>query len=157
MEQQSLVSTEPIEQFVNRIGADTVFGAPITEHDVTLIPVAQVEFGFGYGGGYGQVSGGTEQAEGQEQDGEESEPTDEDSTGEGGTGEGGGGGGGGGGRATPRGYIHVSPEGVTYKPIEDEVRIPLFGIILAAWTVFWVTATVRVIAKSIAQVRQMKQ
>ena len=62
MEQKAFVNTEPIEQFVNRIGADTVFGTPITENGATLIPVAQVEFGFGYGGGYGQVSGSAEQA-----------------------------------------------------------------------------------------------
>jgi hypothetical protein len=49
------------------------------------------------------------------------------------------------------GYLHIGPDGVKYEPIMDLTRIPLAGILLAAWSVFWITATVRAIAKAVAQ------
>lgn len=143
MEQQKLVRTEPIEQLVNKIGADTVFGTPTTENGTMIIPVAQAEFGFGYGGGYGHS------------------PTSEQNSDNGSDGthdaaEGGGGGGGGGGRATPRGYIRVSSDEVTYDPIVDETRVPMAALLLAAWSVFWIMATVRTIANAVAKTKQMR-
>jgi uncharacterized spore protein YtfJ len=130
MENQTGANTAPIEQMVARLGADAVFGKPTTEGDATIIPVAQVVYGFGYGGGYGSAPK-TETA-----------------------GEGGGSGAGGGGRATPCGYIRITPQEVKYQPIIDETRIPLAGILMGAWSVFWITATIRTIARVIGKRRQ---
>lgn len=135
MEQQIAPTTAPIEQMVEKLGVDAVFGKPVTEGDITIIPVAQVDLGFGYGGGYGRAS---EPEETQGEPGGESN-------------EGGGGGAGAGGRATPRGFVRITPQEVTYQSIIDETRIPLAGILMTAWTIFWVAATVRSVAKSIAR------
>jgi uncharacterized spore protein YtfJ len=136
MENQSGAHTAPIEQMVARLGVDAVFGKPTTEGDVTIIPVAQVVYGFGYGGGYGS-------APKREADGE--------------GGEGGGSGAGGGGRATPCGYVRITPQEVKYQPIVDETRIPLAGILMGAWSVFWVMATIRTIARVIGKRKQRKE
>lgn len=142
MQSEMQPATVPIEQMVERLGVRSVFGEPLHEQGVTVIPVAQVAMGFGYGGGYGR----TDDEEADAGDGAAPEVR----------GEGGGGGGGAGGRATPCGYIRISDDGVSYEPIEDKTRIPLAGIMLAAWTVFWVGVTIRTIAKAIAKTRQMK-
>jgi uncharacterized spore protein YtfJ len=131
-------NTEPIHQMLQRLGAQTVFGEPTTQNGVVVIPVAEVTMG--YGGGYGPGGQATTGA-----------PT---ATGEGGAGAGSGGGAGG--RSTPRGFIHISAEGVKFQPITDETRISLAGIIMVAWIVFWVMATVRAIAKAVAKTQQMK-
>jgi uncharacterized spore protein YtfJ len=138
MEQQTMPGTAPIEQMLAKLGVDAVFGKPTVEGEVTIIPVAQVEMGFGYGSGYGRSS---------EPEGSNSATGNESPEGN----EGGGGGGGGGGRAIPRGYVRITPQEVKFQPIIDETRIPLAGILMVAWTVFWVTATVRSVAKSIAR------
>ena len=149
MDPKAMVDTTPIERMVERLGANSIFGEPTKEHDAVIIPVAQVEYGFGFGGGYGE--GG---------DSEDSDKSEESGEGEGGqeetgsTGEGGGGGGGAGGRATPRGYIRITPDEVSYEPIQDENRIPLAGIVMVAWSVFWVMATVRYIAKVVGKTKQ---
>lgn len=138
MAQQVTPSTAPIEQMLEGLGVAAVFGKPVVEGDVTIIPVAQVELGFGYGSGYGRGAS-AEQGNGAEAE----SPAQE--------GEGGGGGGGAGGRAIPRGYVRITPQEVKFQPIIDETRIPLAGILMVAWSVFWVAATVRSVAKSIAR------
>ena len=149
MEYKELVDTVPIAQLVDNIGAKSVFGEPTAENGVVIIPVAQVEYGFGYGGGYG--SNPNAEAGASEGDSEDAEATAEESA----SGEGGGGGGGGaGGRATPRGFIRITPEEVTYEPISDDERVPLAGILMVAWSVFWVALTVRTLIKSVARVKQ---
>ena len=143
MDSKELVDTTPIAQLVDSIGAKNVFGEPTSENGVVIIPVAQVEYGFGYGGGYGANSAAEEAVEAAEQALNGEEPSAD-----------GGGGGGGGGRATPRGYIRITADEVTYEPISDEERVPLAGIIFAAWLVFWVTLTIRTLIKSVARVKQ---
>lgn len=145
MNASELVNTASIEQFVERIGVNKVFGAPVQEGGATIIPVAQVEFGFGYGGGYGHASD-VDASASENRDDSASEP-----------GEGGGGGGGAGGRSTPRGYIHISAEGVKFTPIVDELRIPLGGLLVGAWSVFWIAMTIRTIARGIVAVRTQKR
>lgn len=135
MDYNEMVDTAPIARLVENIGAKSVFGEPTTENGRTIIPVAQVEYGFGYGGGYG--SGDEMEAAG---------PVEGDPPG-------GGGGGGAGGRATPRGFIHIGPDGVTYEPIADDSRVALAGIFMAAWAIFWVTLTVRALIKAVARAR----
>lgn len=132
-------ATEPIEQMLAKIGVQTVFGEAITEQGSTVIPVAEVTYGFGYGGGYGR----SDEAQAQSTD-----PTAK--------GEGGGSGGGAGGKAKPCGYIRITADGVTYEPITDETRIPIAGILMVAWVVFWVMLTIRTIANAVAKTRQMK-
>lgn len=113
---------EPIEKAVEHLGVNAVFGEPVRQGNVTVIPVAEVRFGFGYG--YGSGRGRPE----------EGGPD---------TGEGSGGGSGAGGRASPRGYIRVSPDGVRFEPVLDVTRIVLAGIAFAAWTVFWIGRALR--------------
>lgn len=136
----TIANTEPIEQMLQRLGAQTVFGEPTTQNGVVVIPVAEVTMGFGYGGGYGQ---GGQAATG-----------DAPTTGEGGTGAGSGGGAGG--RSTPRGFIQISAEEVKFQPITDENRVPIAGILMVAWIVFWVMATIRFITKAVAKTQQIK-
>jgi uncharacterized spore protein YtfJ len=116
----------PIEKAVERLGVNAVFGEPVRQGDVTVIPVAEIRFGFGYGYGSGQGRP------------EEGGP---------GTGEGSGGGSGAGGRASPKGYIRVSSEGVQFEPVLDVTRIALAGIAFAAWSVFWIGRTMRAVGR----------
>lgn len=143
-----VVNTAPIEQFVKNIGVNKVFGTPTKEGDTTIIPVAQVEFAFGFGGGYGTGPNENDAAVEMVAD-----SMDDASDENGRNGEGAGGGGGAGGRSTPRGYIHIGPEGVKYTPIMDELRVPIGGLLVGAWTVFWVATTIRAIAKAIVALR----
>ncbi|MBX3010515.1 MAG: hypothetical protein KF832_03370 [Caldilineaceae bacterium] len=132
-------NTEPIRLMLQQVGAKSIFGEPIIQGGVVVIPVAQVQFGFGYGGGYGHS---------------DATPKPDATTGS--AAEGGGGGGGAGGHSAPRGFIRIAGDEVKFEPITDENRIPLAGILMVAWSVFWVTATIRVIAKVIAKTQQTK-
>jgi uncharacterized spore protein YtfJ len=105
-------ASQPIEEMIDRLNAQTVFGEPTSAGDATVIPVAEVSMGFGYGSGSGSR---TDQTVG-----------------------GGGSGGGGGGRARPVGYIEVRPEGVVYRPIIDRPRLMVSFFTLIAWNVFWI-------------------
>lgn len=152
MTNKNLPDTKPIEQLVARIGAETVFGTPTSENGATVIPVAQVEFGFGYGSGYGRSSGEMNSHHQNEVDELDEEETEDESTGD----EGSGGGGGAGGRATPRGYIRITSDTVKYEPIMDELRIPIAGILMVAWSVFWITATIRAFAKASVRKKEIE-
>lgn len=122
---------EPIEHMLERLRVDTVFGEPIKEGEVTVIPVAEIGVGFGYGYGFGRGPKGAAEGEGETA----------------GTSVGGGAGGGAGGRATPRGYIQITGEGVKFEPIIDPARITLAGIAMGAWSVFWISKTIRAFAR----------
>jgi len=126
--------TQPIEQMLERLGVNAVFGKPTKEGDVTVIPVAEIGVGFGYGHGWGQSPGSV--VEGVQETA--------------GPAVGGGGGGGGGGRARPVGYIRITPESVRFEPILDETRIALAGIVLGAWSVFWISRAIRACARACA-------
>ena len=116
--------TRPIEEMIDELEVDSVFGDPISKGDVTLIPVAQVGMGFGYGYGFGE--------------GIES-PASEIS-------EGGGGGGGGGGIARPVGYVRISDSSVTYEPIVDDARLSIARLGIIMWVVFWTLRTLRALS-----------
>jgi hypothetical protein len=47
MNDEARPNLEPIEKMVDELGVDTVFGEPIREGDVTVVPVAEVRFAFG--------------------------------------------------------------------------------------------------------------
>jgi hypothetical protein len=62
MNDEARPNLEPIEKMVDGLGVGAVFGEPIREGGVTVVPVAEVRFAFGYG--YGSGRGRGEQAEG---------------------------------------------------------------------------------------------
>ncbi|MFN8440183.1 MAG: spore germination protein GerW family protein [Caldilineaceae bacterium] len=137
MPENFVLHTTPIEEMLEKLSVERVFGTPTHENGITIIPVAQVDVGFGYGGGYGRGPNG--------KTGEQVDGTSTTNN------EGVGSGGGGGGRATPRGYLHITSDGVRYEPIVDATRIPLAGMLMGAWAIFWITATIRTIARAIAK------
>ena len=118
-------SIKPIEQLFEKLKVDAVFGEPIKEGDVTLIPVADVGVGFGFGSGQNPAA---EQEEGEAESSQ-------------------GMGGGGGGKASPRGYIKITPDGVTFESTMDENRVALAGIAMSAWAVFWIAMAIRAFAR----------
>lgn len=112
---------EPIADMLNRLDVKSVFGEPAREGDETIIPVAQIMYGFGYGFGGEDASGS-----------------------------GSGGGGGAGGRATPRGYIHITPDGVTYTPTNNDTILGMLGMFTGIWSIFWIAVTIITLIKSLA-------
>ena len=125
MENQMAQAAQHVERIVERLNVNTVFGEVRREGDVAIITVAQVGSGFGFGSGSG---------EGPAEGGEGSKT-------------GGGGGGGGMGSAKPRGIIKITPDGAHFEPAANPFQIPLAGIAMAAWSVFWITWTVRAFAR----------
>jgi uncharacterized spore protein YtfJ len=119
----------PIDGILARMGVEQVYGTPHTEGETTIIPVADVMLCFAYGMGKGTAPA-------------TATATSDDEEAPGGSGAGGGAGG----RTTPRGYIRIDSKGVTYKPIVDEQRMGIVGMLLAGWIVFWVGKTIRAIA-----------
>ena len=115
---------EAMEQAREAANWRAAFGEPQVIDDKTIIPVAQVSYGFGLGFGRGgQVSE------------EEGEPETE----------GEGGGGGGGASAKPYGVIVVTPENVYFEEVEDSSKIAVLGILMVAFSIFQVAKTLRVI------------
>jgi hypothetical protein len=53
MNDEARPNLEPIEKMVDGLGVGAVFGEPIREDGVTVVPVAEVRFAFGYGYGSG--------------------------------------------------------------------------------------------------------
>lgn len=125
MENQMAQAAEYIDRIVERLNVGAVFGEVRHEGDVAIIPVAQIGSTFGFGFGSGQEPAENEQ----------------------GFATGGGGGGGGMGSAKPRGFIKVTPDGVHFEPTANPYQIPLAGIALVAWCVFWIALTVRAFAR----------
>jgi len=129
MNDEARPNLEPIEKMVDGLGVGAVFGEPIREGGVTVVPVAEVRFAFGYG--YGSGRGRGEETEGGPSTAEE----------------GSGGGSGAGGRASAKGYVRISDDEVRFEPVLDVTRIALAGIALAAWSVFWISRTMRAVGK----------
>lgn len=124
MDAAAEASVRPIEDMLKRLNASAVFGEPMREGDVVLIPVASVAYGFGYGSGSGSQTGEVG-----------SSPS------------GSGQGGGGGGAARPLGFIRVAADGVSFEAAMNPLSIPLAGIAMVAWSVFWITKAVRAFAR----------
>ncbi len=102
-------------------GARTVFGEPVHVDGRTIIPVASVRYMYGFGMGQGSDK--------------EQKAT------------GGGGGGGGGVTVRPVAVLEVTSQGMGFKPVVDATRLALAGMALAAWSVFWITLTIRAAAR----------
>ncbi|MEU2509217.1 spore germination protein GerW family protein [Streptomyces sp. NPDC007863] len=104
-------SADLLEHLADRLGArasaQAVYGEPVTRGDVTVIPVAEIAYGFGGGVGLDATAA---------------------KTGE-------GGGGGGGAAARPRGFIVITDGTATYRPIRDPwttVVVPLAALVTGA-------------------------
>ncbi len=142
MDEKPTVALEPIEDLLKRLNVRSAFGEPVREGDMTLIPVATVACGFGYGSGYGRGpgkkpgQGANKPAQGDAQDATTPEE-----------GEGGGAGAGGGGWVKPQGYIRIRGAEVEYEPIMNLTLIPLAGMLTGAWCLFWISAAVRAFAR----------
>jgi uncharacterized spore protein YtfJ len=89
---------------------DAVFGKPVESGGRTVIPIASAIYGFGFGVGA-------------------DEKADQSDL---------GGGGGSGYVVRPMAVAVIDPDGVTIRPVMDENRIALAGILMGAWTVFWI-------------------
>lgn len=102
-----------------------VVGEPTVAGGRTVIPLARISHTYGFGYGRGPQQPGA--------NGEHEAP----------------GGGGGGGRAATRpvAIVEVTPQGTRVTPVIDVTRTTIAGIALAAWCVFWITATVRRLAR----------
>lgn len=116
------MSVTGIESIVDRLqhsaNVRAVFGEPVERGDQTVVPVARVYYGFG--GGFGQSDGGTN--DGDDGDGESGEHG-----GIGGNvgsrdGRSGGGGGGGGASATPVGALEITDDGTRFVRIGSGKR-----------------------------------
>jgi uncharacterized spore protein YtfJ len=116
-----------VDEMLGRMNTKAVYGEPIQQGDITLIPVASVMVGFGSGQGWGR---------GKDEKAPEDAPM----------GEGGGAGGGGGGVAKPLGYIKIDANGATWEPAMDMTRVSIGGMLLAGWIVFWVMKMIRTVA-----------
>src|SRR5947209_7407343 len=106
-----------LENLATQLGINAsvknVFGEPVQAGDKTIIPVAQIAYGFGGGSGQGAKKGkpvlqGTESAEQNTNKGE-------------------GAGGGGGMVARPKGVYEITPAGTRFIPVIDAKQI-LTGI-----------------------------
>ena len=95
-----------LSRILSRVGTRTVFGEPVTQGDITVVPVAKVSTRFGFGGGSG------------------SSPAKQDADASNGSGMGGGGDV----KAKPLGYIEITPHGSRFMPIEDEMEIGVLAM-----------------------------
>jgi uncharacterized spore protein YtfJ len=97
------------ERIGARLGAATVFGAPIERDGVTVVPVAVARFGIGAGGG-------TDPSKGQEGEG-----------------------GGGGGAVTPTGYIELKDGRSRFVPVVHPARMLalVLAALVAVFATVW--------------------
>ena len=113
---------DSIEQIRDAANWSSVFGEPQVVEGRTIIPVAQVGYGFGLGFGRGETV-----------------PEEEDGPEEGAE----GGGGGGGVSAKPLGVIVITPEDVYFEDVRDDNIVALMGIALSAFAILQVAKTLR--------------
>ncbi len=104
-----------VEEVQQKADVDAVFGEPLTVEGRTVIPVAEIAYGFGAGFRGGEM--------------EEEEPTGSQ------------GGSGGGVRARPLGVVEITANGVRVEPVVDEQKVTMAAVLLTAWIVAWVAGT----------------
>jgi len=124
-EEQKTIKRDHIDELFVRLegmqasaSVHSVFGQPVTVGEKVVIPIASVSYGFGMGFG---------EATGQEIE----EPNG-----------GAGGGEGGGMSARPLGVVEITPERTHVEPIVNEQALTVAGMLLGAWSIFWVSAAV---------------
>ncbi len=119
-----------VSRLADVASADAVVG-PTHEHESrTVIPLASVTATYGLGMGYGKGEG----------TGEESAQSEGGSAGAGG--------GAGKGSARPVAVIEITDDHLRVHQVVDSTRITLASLALAAWSVFWITRTVRSFRRS---------
>jgi uncharacterized spore protein YtfJ len=111
----------PIAELLERsLSIRHVYGEPVQHGDKTVIPVAQVAYGFGAGGGWAPRRVGKNQLD------ETPPDTDAPARGE-------GAGGGGGARMTPVGALEISPRGtrfVRFHPLMPWLSAGALGLVV---------------------------
>ena len=135
---------EKLGSVTQEVNVDAVFGKPEHVGDRILIPVAELMYGMAVGGGSApggkvEVELGEEEPPSDEQVPEASESEEESEEMASGAG------GGAGAKARPIAYIEVGPDGVQVKPIVDEQKVALAGILLSAWAVGWIGLVLKTI------------
>lgn len=135
-----------IEQLLERMNADAAFGESREVGGIVVIPVAEVRMALGYGQQEGPDGGSPVIVKLQEFSAGSGHVTMSRNTPDV-EGEGSSEGSGGRGRVSPRGYIQVGPEGVSFQGIIDIDRLGLAGIAMVAWCGFWIARMAQAIAK----------
>ncbi len=130
---------EKFESVTDKASVNAVFGKPEKVGERTLIPVAEVAYGWGMGMGEAP----NVEMEVEMESGEESEPLEAGGEGEKAQGAGGGAGA----RIRPLAYIEVGPEGAGVEAIIDEQKVALAGILLTAWIMGWVGLLIKAFSK----------
>lgn len=97
----------------DQANVDACFGRPVEFEGRTVIPVATVKYGLGMGAEDRQVDDAESPAEGA------AGPH------------------GGGMKSSPLGFVEVTDDGIFFEPILDEQKVAIAGVLLAAWSVFW--------------------
>jgi uncharacterized spore protein YtfJ len=118
---------EPIAELLERsLSIRHVYGEPVNRGDTTVVPVAQVVYAFGAGGG--QAPRRTRKS------GSDESPPDIDARPEAQ-----GAGGGGGVRMTPVGALEIGPTGTRFVPIHPLTRLLGAGALglMAGWLIGW--------------------
>ncbi len=108
---------EAIEDLRDKADANAVYGEPVTVGDKTIIPVADIKYGFGFGFGEGPT--------------EPDEHDDDDPASH-------GGGVMGGVAASPVAALEITADGVVVRSVEDEGKIAMAGIFTGVWAIFWI-------------------
>jgi uncharacterized spore protein YtfJ len=95
-----------MDTFLSAACVEAVYGEPVKQQDVTIIPAAEVVAVMGFGMGYGGGGSGGEEGSGQ------------------------GGGGGGGGRvfSRPVAVVVISPDGVRVEPVFDLTKVVIAAL-----------------------------
>ena len=113
-----------LERLAVLVGAkatvQAVFGEPIKQGDVTVVPVAKVRWGFGGGGGRSEAAPEVPAS---------------------------GSGGGGGVAADPVGYLEIGPAGATFKPISDVRPSPAFLLAAGVTAAIVIRALARLLGR----------
>lgn len=125
------------DEISEKANVDAVFGKPETVEGRVLIPVAEMMVGFGMGGGLAPAQECTCECGDRAAEEESCECEAHESAN--------GGGGGAGAHVRPIAYIEVGPEGTHVKPIVDEQKVALAGILLGFWAVGWVGLVLKTI------------
>ena len=106
---------DAVNTLQRRAKVDAAFGKPVTTEGRTIIPVAEVSYGFGLGFG--------------SSDSPDDQPEEASGAGGGGT------------RTRPLGVIEVTQEGVRVEPVVDEQKIALATGALIGWIALCIART----------------
>ena len=110
-----------LSEFMDTACVDRVYGQPVSEGGITIIPTAEVLVGLGFGLGFGGGRGPTDRGDPQDR-----KPGEH-------PGSGGGGGGCGRTLSRPVAVVVVSPDGIQVEPVVDVTKIAIASITAAGF------------------------